>query len=615
MCYVHNFKEPHKPRALKLPPGQGHELRRDMEQLVDETVSGIQALFEGENYRTRREAIDEEFRERQSNALESFGERARGKGVALIRTPGGLALALMKNGEVVPPEVFRKLPREEQEKTGHDIEELQSELRALMQQMPRVEKERRERIRELDREITMFAVGHSIEILRDKYRSLPDVVGYLEAVRDDMIERAAELRPREEESSQLPFMMRGPSDPAAAFRRFRVNVIVGCGENGGAPVVFEDNPGYASLVGRVEHLAEMDALVTDFSLIKPGALHRANGGYLMIDAIKLLTAPFAWESLKRALKSREIRIDSPAQSLGLMTTVSFEPEPIPLDLKVVLLARLRAAQTTHDYGATTIVAAMLTFGFGALAVVGEFALTTAGAVATSALLSLKPTVHRWLARIDHRDLIAVLKLLAISLVLLPALPDRGFAPWQTLNPFQIWLMVVLVAALSFARYVVMRVVGAWRGLALASVAGGLVSSTAVAIAFAHMAGANPRHRRLLAAGTVAAATIMVPRLLVLVAAVEPTLLGHLAGHLPPRRSPVRSARFCFFAARCRTTMVPCCRSRSTTRIRSASRSSSVPCSSSLRSAFAPRTTGSAIAASSPSPPYRVWSTSMRSHCR
>jgi hypothetical protein len=162
-CYVHNFREPHKPRALKLPPGQGHGLRRDMEQLVDETVSGIQALFEGENYRSRREAIDDEFRERQSNALEAFGERARGKGIALIRTPVGLALAPMKNGEVVPPEVFRKLPREEQEKTGRDIEELQSELRTLMQQMPRVEKERRERIRELDREITMFAVGHSID--------------------------------------------------------------------------------------------------------------------------------------------------------------------------------------------------------------------------------------------------------------------------------------------------------------------------------------------------------------------------------------------------------------------------------------------------------------------
>jgi uncharacterized membrane protein (DUF4010 family) len=196
---------------------------------------------------------------------------------------------------------------------------------------------------------------------------------------------------------------------------------------------------------------------------------------------------------------------------------------------VMLLARLRAAQATRDYGATTIVAAMLTFGFGALAVLGEFALATAGAVATSVLLSLKPTVHRWLARIDHADLVAVLKLMAISLVLLPALPDRGFGPWQALNPFRIWLMVVLVAVLSFAGYVAMRVAGARRGLTLASVAGGLVSSTAVAIAFARIAGANPRHRRLLAAGVVTAATVMLPRLLVLVAAVEPTLLGRLAG--------------------------------------------------------------------------------------
>ena len=346
-CYIHDFEDAHRPKALRLPAGTGDKLQRDMARLIEELQTAVSTVFESDEYRTRLQGINEEFRERQSEAFEELQKRARGREVALVRTPVGLALAPMRDEEVMSPEDFRKLPEAERERAEKAIQELQQELQETIQQIPRWDKDRREKVRDVNREVTNFAVGHLIDTMRQDYKALPDVVAHLDVVQADVIDNVAGfIQPpgggdAQSATGQEPARA-SPGAPGAAgmptfLRRYRVNVIVDNGGTKGAPVVYEDNPAQGNLVGRVEHLAQMGALITDFSLIQPGALHRANGGYLILDARKLLMQPYAYESLKRTLQAGEIRIESPGQMYGLVSTVSLAPESIPLDIKIVLV--------------------------------------------------------------------------------------------------------------------------------------------------------------------------------------------------------------------------------------------------------------------------------------
>lgn len=349
-CYVNNFEEPHKPHALKLPPGQACPLRDDMERLVDELKAALPAAFESEDYIQRKEALEEELKKQHEGAFSDLQKRAEKSQVALVRTPMGLGLAPTKDGDVLSPQDFEALSEKEQQDRHDALGELQQQLEEILNQIPKWEKEHREKMRALNRDVTQHAVGHLIEELEKKWAECEPVQGYLEDVRADVVAHAADFLPSAEQSQQQ-FVLPGqrPGSSTGSFRRYQVNVVVDnadrVAENQdaddatpkGAPVVEEEHPTQPNLVGRIEHLSQMGTLVTDFNLIKAGALHRANGGYLVMDARRLLMQPFAWESLKRALRGRHIRIESPAESLGWVTTVSLEPEPIPLDVKIVLL--------------------------------------------------------------------------------------------------------------------------------------------------------------------------------------------------------------------------------------------------------------------------------------
>jgi len=336
-CYVNNFEQPHKPRALRLPSGQGVVLRKDMEQLLEELRTAIPAVFESEDYRTRKQEIEEEFRERQEKVFGEIQKQAQEHSIALIRTPVGLAFAPLREEEVISPDEFQKLPEEKRKQVEADISQLQEQLQAIIYQVRQWEREAREKVKELDRQVAMSVVGHPLDELREKHAALPEVVDYLNAVQQDVVENVDEFRKTEEP----PQIMGIPLPPALLgpplFRRYQVNVLVDHSESEGAPVVYEEHPTYQNLIGRVEHIAQMGALVTDFNLIKPGALHQANGGYLILDARELLLQPYAWDGLKRALRSGEMRIESLGQVLSLVSTVSLEPQPIPLEVKVVLI--------------------------------------------------------------------------------------------------------------------------------------------------------------------------------------------------------------------------------------------------------------------------------------
>ncbi len=340
-CYVNNFDDPQQPRTLQLPAGRGAGLAVAMKRLVAELRAALPAAFERDEYRARREAIEQQFKQRSEQAFGALQEGAQSKNITLLRTPMGLALAPTRDGKVLAPELFNQLPLPVRERVQHEIEAIQADLEAVMRQVPLWEREHRDAVQALNRETTGFAIAHLMEEEHRDYRDLPEVAKYLDAVERDVKDNVDDfVAPAAPEAQAAGVPMPGPimrDIEEARFRRYQVNVIVDNSQQHGAPVIYEDNPTHQTLVGRVEHLARFGALVTDFNLLVAGALHRANGGYLVLDAQKLLTGYFGWPSLKRALDAGQIRIETLEQALSLASTVSLAPEPIPLNVKVALV--------------------------------------------------------------------------------------------------------------------------------------------------------------------------------------------------------------------------------------------------------------------------------------
>jgi lon-related putative ATP-dependent protease len=343
--YVNNFKRPHKPLAFELPPGRGSALAADMMRLIDDLRIAIPAIFESDEYRSRGEQIDADFSNRHEKAFGELAAEAATHTVTLLRTPSGFSLAPLKDGEVISTEDYEKLPLEERQRLETAIPMLQQKLEKLIRTSMQWRKERMEKIQQLNREMTLIAVGHSVEELKVRYQDIPKVLDYFNTVQEDIIDSVEEFRHANEPPANLPAMLAGPP----SFHRYQVNLMMDSNGQQGSPVVFEDHPTYSNLIGRIDHLAQFGTLVTNFTLLKPGALHRASGGYLLLDAHKVLTQPGAWEGLKRALSTGCIRIESLAEMYSLASTVSLEPETIPLNVKVVLFGERQLYYALHTY--------------------------------------------------------------------------------------------------------------------------------------------------------------------------------------------------------------------------------------------------------------------------
>ncbi len=333
--YVNNFDAPHKPRAISLPRGRAGKLSQTMIDAIDELRSAIPAMFESEDYQSRRRAIDEQTHGSQEEAFAALNKQAEAESIAILRTPLGFAMAPAADGKVIKPEVFNELPESERHTIQNKIEALQSQLETILKEVPRLEKERRKRIRDLNDELAEVTVRVALSEAVAAFGDRADIIDHLDIVQKDLIANVA-LFLSDAQDNEGVGTRSVEIEQDARFRRYMVNVVIGDGEAEGAPILKEDNPTLGNLVGRVEHLSQMGTLVTDFLLIKPGVLHKANGGYLLLDARNVLLQPFAWEALKRALKAQEITIESPGEHLSLVSTVSLEPDPIPLRLKVVL---------------------------------------------------------------------------------------------------------------------------------------------------------------------------------------------------------------------------------------------------------------------------------------
>jgi predicted ATP-dependent protease len=338
LCYVHNFEESHQPRLLELPAGKGRDLCEAMEHLVEEVTGALHAAVESEEYQSRRQELEEKLEERQGAALSELGREASEAGLALVQTPVGIIFAPRKGDEVLSAEELVELPEDKRHELEQHIDRLKEKLQKRLREFSRWKRRKREEVRELNRQVGRFAVGPLLEDIREHFAGLEPVIAYLDAVENDIVENAGPLTTQQEGGSQqLVQVAMGQETPESLYRRYQVNLFVDRAGAEGAPVVYEDNPTYQNLVGRIEHVSKMGTMVTDFTLIKPGALHSANGGYLLLDALKLLQHPYAWEGLKRTLRAGRIKIEALAEALSLISTYSLQPGATDLSVKIVLL--------------------------------------------------------------------------------------------------------------------------------------------------------------------------------------------------------------------------------------------------------------------------------------
>lgn len=339
-CYLHNFDDPDQPRAYRLPAGRGRKLQQDMQHAIAEVRRAIARAFEGEAYNTHRAEIGQAMNDQREALLARLNERASEDGFLLRMTPMGIALIPAAQGHPLSDKDFEALPEAERAALLARHDKLQAELEATLKQGRAIERGAQEQLQELDRQVVLSVVGELFEELDQQYRDLPEIAGYLQAVQRDIQEHSEIFkdRPSPPAGAALDGMaMATPWLQDLPFRKYQVNALVDNGKQAGAPVVVEFNPSYPNLFGRVEKETLFGALSTDFTLIKAGALHQANGGYLVLPVEDLLRNPFSWDALKRALQSHALQIEDVGERLGFMTTKGLRPQPIPLEVKVVLV--------------------------------------------------------------------------------------------------------------------------------------------------------------------------------------------------------------------------------------------------------------------------------------
>jgi predicted ATP-dependent protease len=347
--YVHNFIEADRPNAISLPAGQGRSFAKSMAEFLGTVQREIPRAFESEDYARRREAALAGVASRRERAIAELHEFARSRSFGLEMTPTGILTVALQDGKPIAAQTFEQLPapvRTEIELRGKQV---QDEVGKSMRQLRQLEKEAQEQIRQLEREIVHFVIDPLIADLRENHETQPDILAYLAQVALDLPEHLHDFWPVVEEGDGSA----GPADGRLLQRqehlaRYGVNVLIDNNGAIGAPVVIERNPSFYNLLGRIDYRAIFGAMTTDFRQIKPGALHRANGGFLVVHILEVLRNPFAWDALKRSLICREVEIENLGDQVTAVPTARLRPETIPLDVKVVLIGRPGLYQLLHE---------------------------------------------------------------------------------------------------------------------------------------------------------------------------------------------------------------------------------------------------------------------------
>ncbi|MDT8339549.1 MAG: ATP-binding protein [Sulfurimonas sp.] len=334
-CYVNNFKDPRKPIAIELPSGHAIGFKDNMDELVELLKEILPTVFEGSAYRNEYEAINQKYMEKETQIFQYLQDEAKKHDIAMNATSKNrVSFAPVINGKVITASEFNAIEGKEKEEIEKKVNEFEKIVKDGLHGVNELNKAQRKELKDLEKRITKESVESLIDEVRSKYKYSDKITAYLDDLEDDVIHHVQDFLVKPDEMPMIPFMkeLYTPS-----FSRYGVNLFITHEENAPSAVIYEDNPIHQNLIGKIEHLSQVGTLVTDFSMIKPGALHKANGGYLVLDARKLLMQPFAYEELKRALRSKEIRIESLAQQYSFISTTSLEPEPIPIDVKVALI--------------------------------------------------------------------------------------------------------------------------------------------------------------------------------------------------------------------------------------------------------------------------------------
>lgn len=349
-CYVHNFEDSYKPKVLKLPVGSGKRLQNDMKKLVRDLKTDIPLAFHEENYQKEKTSVLREFQEKREKASEEINELAAGYGFVIRQSGSGMMTIPVKDGEPLTEEQYREMTDEELKEIKRKSKLLQRKMVDATNQLRTFEEEAKEVLEKLDNEIALSTTGYHMEGLKKKYADCPEVLQYFVAVEKDIVEHIEEFLHDEQDQEAHPFseMLKGQARNDLHMK-YEINLLVDHSETEGAPVIIADNPIYYNLIGKVEYENRMGMMSTDFTKVKPGYLHEANGGYLIIQAKDLFSKNFAWEGLKRALLNQKLQIENIGEHSGLVTTTSINPAPIPLQVKVILVGSMDIYQLLYNH--------------------------------------------------------------------------------------------------------------------------------------------------------------------------------------------------------------------------------------------------------------------------
>ncbi|WP_225072880.1 ATP-binding protein [Desulfuromonas sp. CSMB_57] len=334
-CYVHDFRDGDRPSWIRLPAGLGKALQTDMAELISHFGEAIPKVFESKEYEQAKNAIASESQEKNKKLVQALEERVNAESFLLQRTVGGLVLVPVRNGEPLSQQEFADLSEEERNTYENKGSELQGLLNDTLRQIVELEKEMRAATLEMEKKLLDNALAHLFEDLEKTYQGHERVLAHFENTRQDLLGRVEEFRPGGGPQIALPGGRMARQEPS--FERYQINLLVDNSELKGAPIIYETNPTYFDLFGRIEHIIQMGNATTNFTMIKSGALHRANGGYLILDCREVLINLFSYEALKRCLRNQVIKIEDMAEQYRLIATVSLKPEPIPLQCKVILI--------------------------------------------------------------------------------------------------------------------------------------------------------------------------------------------------------------------------------------------------------------------------------------
>ena len=332
--YVYNFDDRDVPKAIKLSPGKGKIFKSNMDELIQTLKKEIPETFSSEEYENQNAEIVNRNNDKKRQIMNRLDSEARELGIQIQSTPAGFQTIILKGNQPMRPEEYEALSDKDKQDIDRRLSIVQEKINTVVREIVKFDREAQQEIRTLNEKIASFIVNRYINELKSEYKDSTELVEYLDKVSEDLITNIDEFLMQTRKQSEKDDDTKPTSNH---FKRYEVNVFVEHSHTKGAPVVYEPNPTYNNLFGRIDKQVIMGAQVTDFTMLKPGSLHRANGGYLMTEAYHVLTNPYVYDSLKRVIKTKEIRTEDVSELYGFISSAGIRPEPIPLNLKVVLI--------------------------------------------------------------------------------------------------------------------------------------------------------------------------------------------------------------------------------------------------------------------------------------